>query len=220
MLITYHGHSCFRLKSKNKIVVFDPYEAAVGFTLPTLRADVVITSHDHYDHHAVDKVKPTARRDKPYLIDSPGEYEVGGVSIFGTPAFHDDSQGSQRGKNTIFTVVMDYLRVCHLGDLGHALTDAQKKEIGSIDVLLIPVGGVYTIDPQVAVKTIQELEPAYAIPMHYRTSKHDQKIFDQVASLEDFLKEYGVNTKPLPQLDIDKSRLPEETEIFVLEESL
>lgn len=216
MEITYYGHSCFKIKGKDGVVVFDPYDPSVGFAASTLSADIVTSSHDHPDHNAVDRVKPTARRSKPFIITAPGEYEVGGISIFGTPTFHDANGGVERGKNTVYTVFMDQIRVCHLGDLGHDLTDKQKSDIGSIDVLLVPVGGVFTINPEKAVRTINELDPRYVIPMHYRTDEHHEN-FSGLKTLQDFLNEYGVTKKAAPSLSVEFGRMPEETEVVVLE---
>jgi L-ascorbate metabolism protein UlaG (beta-lactamase superfamily) len=216
MEITYLGHSSFRLKGKTGTVITDPYQEKIGFAFPNVSADIVTSSHDHFDHNATNKVNGTARREKPFLVTQPGEYEVGGVSVFGTVTYHDDAKGAERGQNTVFTVFMDDLRICHLGDLGHELTNDQLDEIGVIDVLLCPVGGHYTIDPKTAVKVIQQIEPSYVIPMHYRTPKYGPD-FAQVGTLEDFLKEYGVAPAAQPKLNVEKNKLPEEMELVVLE---
>src|ERR1700754_4272263 len=151
MTITYHGHSCFKIKGKRGTVVTDPFGEYIGFSPSSLSADIVTVSHHHPDHDAVNKVSGTARRPKPFVIDAAGEYEIGGISVFGVPSFHDDSKGSERGRNTIYSILIDDLRVCHLGDLGHELTAEMVEDIGSPDVLLIPVGGVYSLDPAQAV---------------------------------------------------------------------
>jgi len=216
MIITYHGHSSFKLKGKDGSVVTDPFHSYVGFDFPKVSADIVTTSHPHEDHNQVGKVGKTARRDKPFIINAPGEYEVGGISVFGVKTFHDQTQGAERGTNIVFTVLLDDLRVCHLGDLGHELSPEQITKIGSVDVLLCPVGGVFTIDPKVAVKTIKALEPSIVIPMHYKTPAHDEKVFGEMSTLEEFLKEYGVEVEAEEKLNVDRSRLPEETEVVVL----
>ncbi|MEO8581830.1 MAG: MBL fold metallo-hydrolase [Patescibacteria group bacterium] len=219
MEITYLGHSCFKLKGKNGTVVCDPFQGSVGFEMSSVSADIVTSSHDHPDHNAISKVKGTARREKPFVINMPGEYEVGGISIFGVPTYHDKSKGTERGSNTIYIIYMDHLRVCHLGDLGHELTDAQKSQIGSIDVLLLPVGGKFTIDAATAVKLITELDPFYVIPMHYRTEEHDAELFGELMPLKKFLDEYGVNKEPVKSLDVDAEKMPEEAEVVVLQRS-
>lgn len=216
MDIHYHGHSSFKIKATAGTVITDPFDSYVGFSMPTVSADVVTVSHQHQDHNAVSLVKGTARRQRPFVIDKPGEYEVAGISVFGVPTFHDATQGAERGANVIYSIVMDGISVCHLGDLGHELSQEQLAEIGSVDVLLIPVGGVFTIDPQRAVKTIHTLEPSYVIPMHYKTPEHNQDVFSDLSTLDDFLKAYGTEPKPTAKLSIQEGRLPEETELVVL----
>jgi len=219
MDIHYCGHSCFKIKASVGTVVTDPFDSYVGFSMPTASADLVTVSHHHPDHDSVAQVKGTARRDKPFIVDKPGEYEVAGISVFGVPSFHDGTGGAERGENTIFTILMDDLKICHLGDLGHELSQEMISEIGSIDVLMVPVGGQFTIDPQLAVKTIHMLEPSYVIPMHFKTPDHDEKVFADLATLEDFLKAYGSEVKPTAKLTLDAGRLPEETELVVLVQS-
>jgi len=217
MEITYFGHSTFRLKGKAGTVVTDPYDNYIGLTLPSLAADIVTISHQHKDHNNLSKIKSGSKREKPFIIDQAGEYEVGDISIFGTKTFHDETNGSQRGENIVFTIMLDEITICHLGDLGHELTSDQLAQIGAVDVVLCPVGGVFTIDPVLAAKTIRSLEPSYAIPMHYKTSLHNNDVFGEVKELEDFLKVYGSEAKPVEKLNVDKARLPEETELVVLD---
>lgn len=216
MEISYYGHSCFKLKGSAGTVLTDPFEASVGFALPTVSADLVTVSHQHSDHSAAKLVSGTARRDKPFVIDQAGEYEVGGISVFGVSTFHDPTGGVERGRNLVFTILIDGIRVCHLGDLGHELTQDQLSEIGSVDVAIVPVGGTFTIDPSLATKTIHMLEPAIAIPMHYNTPAHDQKVYGELATIADFLQAFGSETKPVGKLTLEASRLPEETELVVL----
>jgi L-ascorbate metabolism protein UlaG (beta-lactamase superfamily) len=220
MEISYLGHSCFKLRGKHGTVICDPYQDSIGFSLPTTSGDIVTISHDHYDHNAADRVKGTARREKPFIITSPGEYEVGGISVFGIQTFHDAHEGIERGNNLVFTVFMDYITVCHLGDLGHELQEKHVQEIGTVDVLLIPVGGVYTINAETAVKVINELNPSYVIPMHYKSELHTSEQFAEVAPLKQFLDEYGVQKNPEKSLSVEAGSLPEETEIVLLQPQL
>jgi len=216
MEITYYGHSTFKIKGSTGTVVTDPFDNYIGLALPTLNADIVTVSHQHKDHNAISKVKGTAQREKPFIISDCGEYEVGGISVFGIKTYHDDTQGSQRGENIIFTIMIDDIRVCHLGDLGHELTSEQLAEIGAVDVVLCPVGGVFTIDPSLAAKTIRSLEPSIAIPMHYKTNMHNNDVFVDMKQLSDFLQAYGTETVEIEKLKLEKARLPEETELVVL----
>jgi L-ascorbate metabolism protein UlaG (beta-lactamase superfamily) len=216
MEITYLGHSSFKLKGNTGTVVTDPFDDYIGFNYPSVSADIITISHDHKDHNNVKAVKGTARRDKPFVVDHAGEYEVQGISVFGVKTAHDDNGGVERGDNTVFSILIDNVKVCHLGDLGHQLTQEQLSEIGNVDVLICPVGGIFTIDPKMAIKTIQALEPSYVIPMHYKTDKHHQDVFGELSTLEEFLKEYGAEVTPEAKLSVAKERLPEETELVVL----
>jgi L-ascorbate metabolism protein UlaG (beta-lactamase superfamily) len=216
MDIIYYGHACFKLRGKEGTVVTDPYHEAVGFKLPGISADVVTVSHAHADHNALEQVSSTARRERPFYISELGEYEVGGISVFGVKTYHDAHQGIERGTNNVFTILLDGVRVCHLGDLGHELSADDVSAIGEVDVLLCPIGGVYSIDPTLAVKTIQMMEPRYVVPMHYRTDHHEPKVYGDLKTLPDFLQEYGFNPNPQDKLTVDKARLPEETELVVL----
>lgn len=217
MEITYLGHSCFRIKGKKSIIVTDPYEhPQLGFKMPQTSADIVTVSHHHQDHNYVAGVKGTTKRKEPFVVDGPGEYEIGGVSIFGIASFHDKSNGAKRGENTIYLITLDGLRLVHLGDLGHKLTEAELEEVNGVDILFIPVGGTYTIDDNEAIEVIGQIEPAIIIPMHYKTT--DMKPdFGIEITVDDFLKTIGEETnKAKDKLIISKDKLPEEREIVVL----
>lgn len=219
MDITYLGHSAFKLRGKIATIITDPYAASVGFDMPKASADIVTVSHQHEDHNAVNKVSGTARRPEPYLIQAPGEYEVSGVGVFGWQTFHDDTEGKQRGKNTVYIIHLDGLRICHLGDLGHVLSESQIHQIGEVDVLLVPVGGFYTINAKQAVEVIKELQPSVIVPMHYQTSRHNQEMFAQVAPVSQFLTEMGLEEpiEPQEKLVLTPAELPEETVVSVLQ---
>lgn len=220
MTITYHGHSTFKIRGKIGTVVTDPFDEYIGYALPNMSADIITVSHQHKDHNNTAPISGTARRKNPFIVADAGEYEVGGISVFGVQSYHDDNMGVERGANNIFTSLVDEIRVCHLGDLGHELSPDQLEEIGQVDVLLCPVGGVYSIDPEMAVKTIRAIEPGIVIPMHFNTPKLNQDVFGELKTLDDFLKVYGVSPAPIPKLEISsKSSIPEETELVVLSET-
>ncbi len=165
MEIKWHGHACFSIKN-DVTVVFDPHDGnSIGIKKPDVQGDIILVSHHHFDHEAVDVVK----KDNSTVVDSPGVKEVAGVRIKGIESYHDPSRGSLRGKNTIF-VVEHGLRFCHLGDLGHIPSQEIIREIGRIDILFIPVGGTYTLDAREARKVMELLKPEITIPMHYRIS--------------------------------------------------
>ncbi len=217
MIITYYGHSCFKLRSTEGTVATDPFSDFVGFEFPNLTADIVTVSHDNPAHNNYSAVGSTSRRKRPFIIDFPGEYEVGGISVFGVRTYCDGEQGAQHGENHVFTFLMDDLRACHLGSLGHELTDKQIAEIGLVDILFAPVGGVRGLDAKTAVKVARSLEPNILIPMQYKTPEHNQDVFADFATLEEFLKEYEAEPDTLDKLNVSRSNLPEEMEIVVLE---
>ena len=218
MEIIYLGHSAFKLKGRNATLVADPFDKkTVGFSMPKVSADIVTVSHQHQDHNAVERVGGTARRSKPYIIEAPGEYEVNGVGVFGWGSFHDRSKGAEFGKNTMFTVMIDGVTVGHLGDLGQTLNEDQIEGLGIIDVLLVPIGGIYTIGPEQAAEVIQDLQPSWVIPMHYKTNEHNQEKFGKLYGIEAFLKEMGAEgVVAREKLNIQAGESLEETEVVVL----
>ena len=201
MDITYIGHSCFKIRGKTATVVCDPYSDSVGFSMPSVSADVVTLSHDHEDHNQAQKISGTARRQDPYIISAPGEYEVMDIGIFGWASFHDGSEGKERGKNVMYVIHIDGIKVLHLGDLGHTLSDSLIDSLGEVDILLLPVGGIYTINSQQALEVVQQLSPSIVIPMHYRTDKHDSRVYGGLSTIDDFMKAFGSqDIEPLDKL--------------------
>lgn len=170
MIIQYYGHSCFKLISKpagrgqeDVTVFFDPFDKAVGLRPPQGQADIVFVSHNHHDHN-----NTSALKGDPAIIDIPGEYSLKGINIVGIDSFHDANGGKNLGHNTIFILEAEDLKVCHLGDLGCDLDQKQLSEIGGVDILMVPVGGKYTLDAKRAEENIKKIEPAIIIPMHYK----------------------------------------------------
>ncbi|HHW13818.1 MAG TPA: MBL fold metallo-hydrolase [Firmicutes bacterium] len=169
MEIQWYGHSCFRLVDRNGFaIVTDPFDDSVGYPRPTASASLVTLSHDHYDHNRYQLIGGA-----PKVVNRPGTVAPGelppGVSLRGVAAFHDEVRGRRRGPNTIFLFELDGVRVAHLGDLGHQLTPEQLAALTPLDVLLVPVGGTYTIDARGAYDLCQAVNPKIAIPMHYKT---------------------------------------------------
>ena len=165
MRIKWLGHACFMLSSANGVrVLTDPFDKSVGYALPEEKADIVAISHNHFDHNYVSAVKGSFVR-----IDRPGTFLEKGIGITGVATCHDDRGGAKRGPNIVFVFDIDGLRICHCGDLGHTLTPEQVGKIGNVDVLLVPVGGTYTIDAEEARRVMRLLKPAVTIPMHYKT---------------------------------------------------
>lgn len=215
MTINWYGQSCFQItssqgKNNNVSIVIDPFSEDLGLRIPRLTADILLVSHGHSDHSNVKAVAG-----EPFVISGPGEYEKKEVFIQGIPSFHDSSSGKERGTNTIYVIEAEDLRICHLGDLGQKeLTPEQIDKIGEIDVLMIPVGGVYTISAKEAVKIMSQIEPNITIPMHYQLPKMKLKI----DGLDKFLKTMGIKKlTPLPKLTVKKKDIvPEEAKIIVL----
>lgn len=214
MDIYWYGQSCFKLKGKNAAVVIDPYDPDyTGLKLPRdLQADMVLSSHSHKDHNFASVV--SFSQGKPMVFDRPGEYEVAGAVVTGINSFHDNTEGSERGANTIFHLLFDGLDIVHLGDLGQGkLTEEQIAQIGQTDILLIPVGGTYTIDSKAALDIISQLEPKIIIPMHYNI----EGLKFELENVDGFLKEMGAEgVVPQPKLSITKDKLPEEPQVVLL----
>ena len=214
MQISWLGHAAFRLQGKTTSdvisIVTDPYKSEkVGLKMPHVEADIVTISHDHDDHNGLEAIKG-----EPFVIRGAGEYEVKGVYIEGIESYHDDEKGAKRGNNIIYRFELEDISIAHLGDLGHELTDKQLERLEGTDIVLIPVGGVYTIDAQKAVSVINQIEPRIVIPMHYSLPglKFDLGTVDQ------FLKAIAVKPRKEEKLKITKKDLPQEDmEVVILE---
>lgn len=218
MLIQWLGHSAFLIVSSNgKKIITDPYNTGAyqgTFRYAPIRIspDIVTISHQHNDHNGAG--------DLPNHFDVVSRAEertVQGIKFRGIEATHDNEGGSRRGMNTIFVMDIDGMRVCHLGDLGHLLSPQQVERIGFVDILLIPVGGYYTIGPGQADQVIKQLNPKLAIPMHYKTDKVDFPI----GPVSDFIRgKDNVQVRPTSEIEMSKEQLPTETIIIVLQPSL
>jgi len=214
--IWWYGQSCFKVKGKNASVVIDPYNPdSTGLSPLKLEADIVCVTHDHGDHNNAAVVKGVRENQTPFIISGPGEYEISGVNIVAVDSFHGDKDGSERGKNTIYHLEIDEVNIVHLGDFGQKkLTQEQAETLSTCDVLLIPVGGTYTIGAKDAPDIIAQLEPKIIIPMHYKLegSKLDLEGVDK------FLSAMGKEKlEVISKLSVSLEKLPEEVEIVVLE---
>lgn len=215
MQIFWHGQSCFQIlanknKGENLSIVIDPFSKEIGLKLPKLEADILLVSHDHQGHNNVEGVGGNY-----FLIQGPGEYEIKSIFVQGIESFHDNFQGKKMGKNTIFVIEAEDLRICHLGDFGQEeLSEEQMEAIGEVDVLLLPVGGKNTISAKEASRIMNQLEPKITIPMHYWLPGLKTKL----DSLDKFLKIFGIKSlEATKKLSIKKKDLsPEEAKIVVL----
>jgi L-ascorbate metabolism protein UlaG (beta-lactamase superfamily) len=215
MKIKYLGHSSFVITSDSGIkIIIDPYVTGGAFSYGEIKesADIVVVSHDHFDHNNV-----AAVRGNPELARGAVTTEIKGIEFKGIPSYHDDAGGRQRGKNTIFCFEVDGIRVCHLGDLGHQLSAQQVADLGKVDILLIPVGGSFTIDAKVATEVCSKLTPRVIIPMHYKTDKCALPI----AGVDEFLRgKEGVNKLAASEVEFKQGELPAQTQITVLKSAL
>lgn len=211
------GHSAFKLKGKSTSVVTDPYDSVmVGLRFPKHTSAAIVTvSHQHPDHNRVNVVEPEGEQ---IVFCGPGEYEARGVEITGIATFHDNKGGAERGGNTMYKIEIDRVSILHCGDLGHKLTEEQEDLLGDVDVLLIPVGGFYTIDGSTAATVVTQLEPKIVVPMHYQRPELNLRAFADLAPVGVFLKQMGrENIVPQPRLKVTKDTLPQEMQIVVLE---
>ncbi|MFH1232583.1 MAG: MBL fold metallo-hydrolase [Patescibacteria group bacterium] len=205
MYITYIGHSCFKIQDKagsdGVTIITDPFDKTVGFKMPSGQADIVLVSHQHSDHNNTDTISGN-----PFIITNAGEYEIKDVSIEGVDTFHDNSSGKERGDNIAYKINIEGINIVHLGDLGHSLDSKQLEKLSGADILLIPVGGNYTIDAKKAVEVISQIEPRIVIPMHYKVGASTV----EVDGVDKFIKELGIEPAYEDKLKISKKELPQE----------
>jgi len=202
MTISWYGQSCFRVESKGVSLLFDPFSKEIGLRAPRLNDNIFLVTHEHYDHDNVEGAPGEA-----FVIRGPGEYEKSGVYVEGILSYHDNSQGIERGLNTIYVVRMEDMRLCHMGDFGQAkLTDEQLEANGDVDMLFIPVGGKYTINGSEAADIVREIAPKIVIPMHYNIPGLNMDI----EGPQKFLKEMGIKPEEVETLRIAKKTLPQE----------
>ncbi|OPY65352.1 MAG: metal-dependent hydrolase [Syntrophorhabdus sp. PtaU1.Bin050] len=218
MKIKLYGHAAFKITTNSGVrIIIDPYESgsfdgALAYGKITDEADVVLTTHDHADHNYIKDI-----RGKFVHINNAGNHEVKGVKMKGVPSFHDPSKGKKLGNNLIFLIEADGLRVAHMGDIGHTLDKTSIEDLGAVDVLLVPVGGIYTIDASKAAGVMKDIKPAVTIPMHYKTAKCDVPI----AGVEDFTRgEWEVRKAGTSEITVTRDSLPAKPTIVVLDHAL
>jgi len=207
--ITWLGHACFRLKSKDAVIITDPYDKGLGLGTLNQRADIVTISHEHSHHNTLTGIKG-----EPFVIRGPGEFEIKGVFVTGVWSYADSEEGKQLGRNNIFLFHLDDLVVCHLGALGHTLNSHQLEALGDVDVVMVPVGGHTALSATKASEVISQLEPKIVIPMHYNTGRESPDL----DTLDKFMKEMGLKEwTPQDKLTLKSSDLDETTQVVVLE---
>jgi L-ascorbate metabolism protein UlaG (beta-lactamase superfamily) len=209
MKIKYFGHACFLITANNGLkILTDPYDDSIGYKIGKISADIVTCSHSHFDHSYLKRVAGNYQ-----VVKTDGKQNVKGINFEGISTFHDKSQGRERGSNIVFLFEVDGIRICHLGDLGHILTQSQSVGIDGVDILFVPVGGIFTIDYKDATEVILQILPKVVIPMHYKT----KDLNFSIDGVEKFL-EGKENVKKLPsEIIVKKEELPEVPEIWVME---
>jgi len=209
MIITWQGHSCFKIQDKVSAdgitITTDPFDKKTGLRVPSFESDIVTVSHDHHDHNNV-----SALRGNPFVIKTAGEFDIKGVAIYGVESKHG---GKDKGANIMYRFEIDNMSVAHLGDLGQALNDKQLEIIAGVDILLIPVGGKYTLDAKQAVEVISQIEPRIVIPMHYKV----EGLEIDIDGVDKFIREIGIKPIEEEKLKISKKDLPaEDMQVVVL----
>ena len=217
MKVKYYGHAAFLITSdQGTRIITDPYKpgafGAMSYGKIPDEADVVVVSHDHDDHNSSGELPGN-----PEVVRTPGKRSIHGIEFNGIPTFHDSSSGKERGGNIVFSFTVDGITICHLGDLGHALSQNEVETIGAVDLLIIPVGGFYTIDSKVASEVARQLNPSIIIPMHFKTGKCEFPI----TPVEEFTEgKAKVNVMNSSEISLHKGDLPKEMEIIVLQHAL
>jgi L-ascorbate metabolism protein UlaG (beta-lactamase superfamily) len=215
MKITYRGHATFVLESGQTTLLIDPFDEQVGYPMDKVQAGFVLVSHEHGDHNnvALAEGRPRIMRG---LVE--GKWRtvketVDGIAISSVPTYHDDTKGTQRGRNTVFIVEAEGLRVVHLGDLGHPLDGEAAKAIGRPDVLMVPVGGHFTVDAAQAHAAVARLRPGIVIPMHYKTEVNTGW---PIATIDPFLAGVRAHKRVGHAITVEKATVPREPEIWVM----
>ena len=218
MKITWYGHAAFNITTeKGTKIIIDPYEpgsfnGALSYGKIKDEADIVITSHDHADHNYLKTIPG-----KYLHVSKAGEYKIKDVAIKTIPTFHDPAEGKERGRNLISVIASSGLSLVHLGDIGHSLSAELLGKIGKVDILLLPVGGVYTINATEALAVMKAIKPSVTIPMHYKT----EKCGFPIAPVENFTSnQKNVRVLKESAVTISSDSLPKEMEIIVLQHAL
>lgn len=205
--IRWHGHACFEIKNEVTLVT-DPHDGkSIGIPAPSVTGDIILVSHDHYDHNSVKTVEKTGSR----VVTDERKKTISNVEIRGIESFHDECGGEKRGRNIIYKFSMDDITFCHLGDIGHELGEDTIQKIGDVDILFVPIGGTFTVDADQAWNIINMIKPKIAIPMHYKIGGLSLPI----AGIDPFLEKNNFKVlKVGNEIDIEKEDLPREAEIW------
>jgi len=209
MVITWYGQACLKIQSGDIVIAVDPFAKEIGLAPPRFRADLTLITHGHYDHSNAESLAG-----EPFLVSGPGEYEVKGVLVRGIETYHDRVGGAERGLNTIYKVEVEEMTLLHMGDFGEErLREETLESIGDVDLLFVPVGGIYTVDAEGAGRVVKQIEPALVIPMHYKLPG----LKPDIAGVEPFLREMGSrDNKAVERLVLKKKDIPEKGKTTVV----
>ena len=205
--IRWHGHACFEITNETTLVT-DPHDGkSIGIPAPSVIGDIILVSHDHYDHNSVKSVE----KDSSKVISDERGRNISDIEIRGVESFHDEEQGAKRGKNIMYKFTIDGIKFCHLGDLGHDLDDESVQKIGEVDILFVPIGGTFTVDDKQAWNVVNKIRPKIIIPMHYKIGGLSLPI----SGLDPFLAQAKHKVIHVGnEIDIEKEDLPTESEIW------
>jgi L-ascorbate metabolism protein UlaG (beta-lactamase superfamily) len=205
--IRWHGHACFEI-TNDLTLVTDPHDGkSIGIPAPTVSGDIILVSHDHYDHNSVKSVE---KEDSKVVTDA-RKRNISNIEIYGVDSFHDESKGAKRGNNIMYRFNVDEIKFCHLGDLGHDIDDEAVKQIGDVDILFVPIGGTFTVDDKKAWDVINKIKPRIIVPMHYKIGGLSLPI----AGIDPFLDQTKHKIIHVGnEIDIEKDDLPQEIEIW------
>ncbi len=205
--IRWHGHACFEIKDDVTLVT-DPHDGkSIGIPAPSVAGDVILVSHDHYDHNSV----KTVEKEGSKLVADGRKRNVSDIEIRGVDSFHDEARGAKRGNNIMYKFTMDGVIFCHLGDLGHDLDEESVQKIGEVDILFVPIGGTFTVDDKQAWNVINKIKPKIIVPMHYKIGGLSLPI----AGIDPFLGQTNYKVIHVGnEIDIEKEDLPTEPEIW------
>ena len=208
MKLKWWGHSCFLIEEDDKKIITDPYDNSLPYQKVADKPDIVTISHDHFDHNAVDRIEGDFE-----IVDTKDGYKDDSLNISGISTYHDKDEGEDRGENLIFTMEFSDQKLCHIGDLGHSLTDDELSQLNDIDILLIPVGGYYTINADEAYEIAEKIDPKLIVPMHYKTDILDLPI----TGVEDFIHKFDHDAIEIKDgAEVDLSEVPEDKKVVVV----
>lgn len=207
MIVKWRGHASFLIQTANNKIITDPFDEKLGYPLSLSEADIVTCSHNHWDHNGVETIQG-----QPEIIRGTNTYDANGVFIQGFHSYHDNNMGKDRGSNTIFKITTENISILHCGDLGHVLSAKQSQDIGVVDILMVPVGGKFTVDAAGAHEIVRMLAPRIVIPMHYYTPHLSFKL----TPVEEFASGYDRVIKK-PFLEVKKESLEGDMKIIILD---